>query len=82
MRRCLIICAMLLAGCLRAEPPVGPPPVSPDLLQPCPGWQGRAPLTEGQLIAVLAAEKAGRVQCNGKLATIAATLALPSGPPP
>ena len=80
MRRCLIICVMLLAGCSPANLAV--PPVSPDLLQPCPGWQGRAPLTEGQLIAVLAAEKAGRVQCNGKLATIAATLALPSGPPP
>lgn len=66
MWRCLSICALALAGC-------GPDPaVPPDLLQPCPGWQGRRPLTEGELIRAAWAEKGGRECANGKLAAIAA----------
>ena len=66
MRRCLIICAMLLAGC-------GPKPliVPADLLKPCPGWQGPVPATERQLARAAAAEKAGRICANTKLAGVA-----------
>lgn len=66
MWRCLIICAGLLAGC-------GPDPVIPaDMLTPCPGWQGRRPQTEGELIRAALAEKGGRECANGKLQAIAA----------
>lgn len=67
MRRCLIICAMALAGC-------GPEPatIPPDLLTPCPGWAGPRPETEGALIRAALAEKGGRQCANGKLQSIAA----------
>jgi hypothetical protein len=69
MRRYLIICAVGLAGC-------GPDPatVPPDLLTPCPGWQGNAPATEGELIRAAAAEKAGRTCANTKLQAVAAVV--------
>ncbi len=67
MRRYLIICAMALAGCGR-DPIIIPP----DILLPCPGWQGAAPATEGQLIRAAAAERAGRVCANTKLDAVAA----------
>lgn len=67
MRLCLIICAMALAGC-------GPEPatIPAELVEPCPGWQGARPATEGQLIRAALAEKGGRQCANGKLAAIAA----------
>lgn len=69
MRRCLIICAGLLAGC-------GPDPapdlhIPPDLLQPVAGWTGPAPQTEGQLIDAAAAEKRGRQRANAQIRAIA-----------
>jgi hypothetical protein len=67
MRRCLIICALALAGC-------GPDPVTipPELTTPCAGWTGPRPATEVQLIRAAAAEKGGRQCANSKLSAIAA----------
>lgn len=67
MWRCLIICAAALAGCGRDAV------IPADLLTPCPGWTGRRPQTEGELIRAAWAEKGGRECANGKLAAIAAT---------
>ncbi len=67
MRLCLIICGAVLAGC---GPKPGPVP--PELVTPCPGWQGQAPATEGDLIRAALAEKGGRECANSKLAAIAA----------
>lgn len=69
MRAYLIICAMVLAGCGR-----DPATVPPDLLTPCPGWIGKTPATEGELIRAAAAEKAGRQCANGKLEAVAGVL--------
>lgn len=69
MFRYLIICASLLAGC--GHKPASMPP---DLLTPCPGWQGSAPASEGDLIRAALAEKAGRVCANSKLGAVAAVL--------
>ncbi len=70
MHRYLIICATVLAAC-------GPDPVAvpAPLLTPCPGWQGRTPATEGELIRAGAAERAGRVCANGKLKAVAGLVA-------
>lgn len=66
MPRCLIIFAALLAGC-------GPDPtIPPELVEPCPGWLGRVPQNEGELIRAALAEKGGRECANSKLASIAA----------
>jgi hypothetical protein len=46
------------------------PPVSADLRTGCPGWQGRPPVTVGQLLDAGAAEKAGRLCANAKIAAI------------
>lgn len=73
MRLCLIIWCAALAAC-------GPDPaplVPPDMLTPCPGWQGRTPATEGELIRAGAAEKAGRQCANLKLAGVAEILVGP-----
>jgi hypothetical protein len=72
MRRCLIICALLLAGCGRELPPVtaAPPPIPADLLKPAPGWTGPTPYNEGTWGDAAWAEKRGRLQCNGQLLTI------------
>lgn len=68
MGRCLTICAMLLAGC-------GPDPAWQLLdLTPCPGWTGPRPQTEGQFARAAAAERAGRLCANEKLATAASTI--------
>lgn len=69
MCRCLIICAVLLAGCGRSVATV-----PPDLLTPCPGWQGQTPASEGQVIRAAAAEKAGRLCANGKLQAVGEVL--------
>lgn len=70
MRACLIICAALLAGCGH-----DPATVPPDLLAPCPGWQGPRPETEGAFARAAAAEKAGRICANTKLEAVAAIIA-------
>lgn len=69
MRLCLIICGAVLAGCGNK-----PATVPPDLLTPCPGWQGDAPATEGELIRAALAEKTGRQCANGKLEAVAGVL--------
>ena len=66
MRLCLTICAALLAGCGREAV------IPPELVTPCPGWQGRRPATEGEVMRAALAEKGGRECANGKLAAIAA----------
>jgi hypothetical protein len=58
---------MLLAGCGADR---GPLIVPPELLQPCPGWQGPPPSTERAFARAAAAELAGRVCANTKLAGI------------
>lgn len=64
MGRCLIICAMLLAGC-------GHEPAWLLLdLTPCPGWAGPRPATEGQFARAAAAERAGRLCANAKLEAV------------
>lgn len=69
MRRCLIILALLLAGC---GPDVAAPPALSVLdLSPCPGWQGARPETEGELARAAAAEQAGRLCANAKLQAVA-----------
>jgi hypothetical protein len=73
MRLCLIIFGAALAAC--GPDPV--PVVPPDMLAPCPGWQGRTPATEGELIRAGAAEKAGRQCANLKLAGVAEILVGP-----
>jgi hypothetical protein len=69
MRLYLIICAAVLAGCGHKAATV-----PPDLLTPCPGWVGKTPATEGQLIRAALAEKAGRLCANGKLSAVAGVL--------
>lgn len=68
MRLFLITSVMLLASCGRE---ITPAPIPADLLVPCPGWQGRTPTTEGQLVDAALAEKRGREACNLKLGAIA-----------
>ena len=67
MRLCLIIFGAVLAGCGHK-----PAAIPPELVAPCPGWQGPAPATEGDLIRAALAEKGGRECANSKLSTIAA----------
>jgi hypothetical protein len=68
MRRCLIICAVLLASCGPKPRSVDcPRPYAPaDLLIPAPGWQGPHPVLDGQLATAAAAEKRGREQANAQ----------------
>ncbi len=70
---CLVL---LLSACSdRASEPVIPPPRVPaDLLQPCAGYTGPLPQTEGQISDALIAEARGRRCANGKLATVAEVL--------
>ncbi|MVO14800.1 hypothetical protein GO984_03165 [Rhodobacteraceae bacterium CY05] len=81
MRLCLLCCVLLLSGCGRdpvvITPP--PPPVPPDLLQPCSGYTGPKPSTEGQWIDAAGAEMRGRHCANDRLETIAEILK-PTGP--
>jgi len=55
-----------------ADPPA--PKVSADLLQPCVGYTGPVPSSEGQISDALIAEARGRNCANGKLATVAEIL--------
>ena len=66
MTRYLIICALALAGC-GPEPVPVPPPIPADMLTPCPGWQGRTPETQGELLRAALAEKTGRQCANQKI---------------
>ena len=74
------LCLPLLLGACsdRATELVIPPPRGPpDLLQPCAGYPGPLPQSEGQISDALIAEARGRRCANGKLATVAEILALP-----
>lgn len=65
MRRCLVICLILLASC---GPKIeAPPPLALLDLEPCPGWQGATPTSERLYARAAAAEKAGRLCANAKL---------------
>ena len=71
MRLCLLCCALLLSGCLRAPEVVAPPPAVPaDLLRPCEGYIGPMPRIEGQLSDALIAEARGRACANGRLEAV------------
>lgn len=66
MRLCLAICLALLASC---GPKIkAPQPLALLDLAPCPGWQGATPSDERSFARAAAAEKAGRVCANAKLA--------------
>lgn len=71
MRSCLIILALVLAGCGRDVPVPVSPQVPADLLVGCPGHTGPSPRTERQLILAAAAEKRGRQCANLKIETLA-----------
>jgi hypothetical protein len=51
--------------------------VPADLLQPCAGYTGPLPQSEGQISDALIAEARGRRCANGKLATVGEILAAP-----
>ncbi len=68
MRLCLIIFALLLAGC--GQPTKRVIKIPTDLMEPEPGWTGPVPQTEGQLVDAALAEKTGRLRANEKLGTI------------
>lgn len=73
MRRLMIICAVALAGC--GNEPVASP-IPPGMLQPCAGWTGRPPETQGELLRTALAERTGRLCANEKLGSIAALMQL------
>lgn len=77
MRLYLLCLPLLLTGCLgRDGEVVTPPPRVPaDLLQPCDGYTGPVPRTEGQISDSMIAEARGRACANGKLATVGKILA-------
>lgn len=78
MRRCLIICALALAGCSpRTEYVEVRPEVPADLLAPCDGWTGGVPATEGDLLRALSAESGGRICANDRLAAVGEIVAPP-----
>ncbi|WP_417714355.1 hypothetical protein [Pseudophaeobacter arcticus] len=56
---------------------IPPPQVPADLLQPCAGYTGPLPQSEGQISDALIAEARGRRCANGRLATVAEILILP-----
>jgi hypothetical protein len=70
---------LLLAGCSQPvrEAVIPPPQVPADLLQPCAGYTGPLPQSEGQISDALIAEARGRECANGRLATVAEILTLP-----
>jgi len=72
MHRCLIICALLLAGC--GLKPAIRPYVPADLFQPVPGYEGPPPVNAGMLMTAAIAEKHGREICVGNVLTIAEIL--------
>jgi len=67
---------LLLAGCFGAgSEPIAPRPEVPaDLLQPCVGYTGPLPQSEGQISDALIAEARGRSCANAKLGTVAEIL--------
>ncbi len=79
MRLYLLCLLLLLAGCSdRASEVVIPPPqVPPDLLQPCAGYTGPLPQSEGQISDALIAEARGRACANGRLTAVAEILVAP-----
>ncbi|GAA6198682.1 hypothetical protein NBRC116598_41270 [Pseudophaeobacter arcticus] len=50
----------------------------PDLLQPCAGYTGPVPQSEGQISDALIAEARGRACANGRLGAMAEILAAPN----
>ena len=76
MRLCLLCLAALLSACSGPlpDPILQPPSVPEDLLQPCPGYTGLVPQTEGQISDALLAEAQGRACANDRLATLAEIL--------
>lgn len=76
MRHYLMIWLLPLAACGPSEvrDVVAPPPISADLLVQRPGWTGPTPTENGQFVDAAAAEKRGRLQCNGQIFTIAQTI--------
>ena len=70
---------LLLTGCSQpaSEAMIPPPNVPADLLQPCAGYTGPLPRTEGQISDALIAEAQGRSCANGKLATVGEILTAP-----
>jgi len=77
MRLCHLCLALLLSACTQRAPDVllSPATVPSDLLQPCAGYIGRQPSTEGDLAKAVIAEAQGRSCANAKLTTIAQILA-------
>lgn len=71
MRKRLIICVLLLAGCSSDEPFAVAPTIPADLLTGCPGYTGPVPRTERDIVLVVVAEKRGRECANAKIETIA-----------
>jgi hypothetical protein len=43
-------------------------------MEPCPGWSGPRPTTEGHFARAAAAEMAGRLCANAKLQTVRAAV--------
>jgi len=73
MRRCLITCAALLAGCgpeVVTRPVAVAPAIPAAVLAPCPGWTGPTPRTEGDLIDAALAERRGRECANARLRAV------------
>jgi hypothetical protein len=79
MRLCHLCLVLLLSACSdQASEAVMPPSRVPaDLLQPCAGYTGPLPQSEGQISDALIAEARGRRCANGKLRTVSEIL-----PPP
>ncbi|WP_126975561.1 hypothetical protein [Frigidibacter oleivorans] len=69
MRRLILACCLLPAAC-GPDPAAGPVAVPADMLTPCSGWTGPAPVTQGALLRAALAEKAGRLCANDKIASI------------
>ena len=84
MRHCLTIWLLLLAACGPSDvrEVVASPPISADLLVQRPGWTGPTPTQDGQFVDAAAAEKRGRLQCNGQILTIAQTIEALNQPNP
>lgn len=72
MRRCLLICALLLSACGEKDKVVVTATKIPDdLLRQERGWTGPVPATETQFLAALFATERARISLNAKLGAIA-----------